>query len=47
MVNQKNQKNIITNIPNDSITFAITDRKLYVIVVTSSIEDNAKLLQQL
>ena len=32
---------------NQVTTFAITDTKLYVPVVTSSTEDNAKLLQQL
>ena len=32
---------------NQATTFAITDKKLYVLVVTLSIDDNAKLLQQL
>ena len=32
---------------NQDTTFAITDTKLYVPVVTLSIDDNAKLLQQL
>ena len=31
---------------NQNATFAITDTKLYVPVVTLSIQDNAKLLQQ-
>ena len=31
----------------EATTFAITDTKLYVPVVTLSIQDNAKLLQQL
>ena len=32
---------------NQATTLAITDTKLYVLVVTLSIDDNAKLLQQL
>ena len=32
---------------NQATTFTITDTKLYVLVVTLSIDDNAKLLQQL
>ena len=32
---------------NQNTTFSITDTKLYVLVVTLSTEDNAKLLQQL
>ena len=32
---------------NQATTFAITDIKLYVLEVTSSAEDNAKLYQQL
>ena len=36
-----------TNVANQNATFAITDTKLYVPVVTSSTQDNAKLLQQL
>ena len=32
---------------NQATTFAITDTKLYVTVVTLSAQDNAKLLQQL
>ena len=35
-----------TNVANQNATFAITDTKLYVPVVTLSIQDNAKLLQQ-
>ena len=38
---------VSTNIANQNATFAITDTKLYVPVVTLSIRDNAKLLQQL
>ena len=34
-------------ISNRSITFAITDTKLYILVVTLSSNDNTKLLQQL
>ena len=33
--------------PNQDTTFAITDTKLYVPLVTLSTDDNAKLLQQL
>ena len=36
-----------TNVPNQIATFAITDKKLYVRVVTLSTQDNAKLLEQL
>ena len=32
---------------NQATTFAITDTKLYVPILTLSIDDNAKLLQQL
>ena len=32
---------------NQATTFTLTDAKLYVLVVTLSIDDNAKLLQQL
>ena len=39
--------NCIIVASNDAITFAITDTKLYVPVVTLSTQDNAKLLQQL
>ena len=36
-----------TNIPNQNATFAITDAKLYVPVVTLSTQENTKFLQQL
>ena len=36
-----------TNVSNQNATFAITDTKLYVPVITLSQHDNAKLLQQL
>ena len=36
-----------TNVANQNATFAVTDTKLYVPVVTLSTQDNAKLLQQL
>ena len=38
---------IATNIPNQNATFAITDTKLYVPVVTLSTQENTKFLQQL
>ena len=38
---------VSTNIANQIETFAITDTKLYVPVVTLSTQDNAKLLEQL
>ena len=38
---------IATNIPNQIATFAITDTKLYVPVVTLSTQENTKFLQQL
>ena len=38
---------VFTNVANQNATFAITDTKLYVPVVTLSTQDNAKLLQQL
>ena len=38
---------IATNIPNQDATFAITDTKLYVPVVTLSTQENTKFLQQL
>ena len=38
---------ITTNIPNQNATFAITDTKLYVPVVTLSTQENTKFLQQL
>ena len=36
---------VSTNAANQNVTFAITDTKLYLPVVTLSIQDNAKLLQ--
>ena len=38
---------VASNVVNKNAIFAITDTKLYVPVVTLSIQDNAKLLQQL
>ena len=38
---------VYTNVANQCATFAITETKLYVSVVTLSTQDNAKLLQQL
>ena len=38
---------VSSNDANQNATFAITDTKLYVLVVTLSTQDNAKLLQQL
>ena len=38
---------VYTNVENQGGTFAITEAKLYVPVVTLSTQDNAKLLQQL
>ena len=38
---------VSTNVPNQNATFAITDTKLYVFVVTLSTQDNSKLLQRL
>ena len=38
---------ITTNIPNQNATFAISDTKLYVPVVTLSTQENTKFLQQL
>ena len=38
---------MVANIANQAATFSITDAKLYVPVVTSSTQDNAKLLEQL
>ena len=38
---------VSTKVANQNATFAITDTKLYVPVVTLSTQDNAKLLQQL
>ena len=36
-----------TDIGNEVATFSTTDTKLYVLFVTSSTQDNAKLLEQL
>ena len=38
---------VSTNVANQNATFAITDTKLYVPVVTLLTQDNVKLLQQL
>ena len=38
---------VATNAAAQAATFSITDTKLYVLVVTISIQDNAKLLEQL
>ena len=38
---------VSTNVSNENPTFAITDTKLYVPVITLSTQDNGKLLQQL
>ena len=39
---------VISNaVANQNTTFAITDQKLYVLVVTLLTDDNAKLLEQL
>ena len=38
---------VSTNIQNQNVTFAISDTKLYVPVVTLSIQENTKFLQQL
>ena len=38
---------VSTNVANQNATFEITNTKLYVLVVTSSTQDNAKLLQKL
>ena len=38
---------VYTNVANQGATFAITETKLYVPLVTLSTQDNAKLLQQL
>ena len=37
----------VTNVANQNATFTITETKLYVLVVTLSTQDNAKLLTQL
>ena len=38
---------VSTNVANQNATFAITDTKLYVPLLTLSTQDNSKLLQQL
>ena len=38
---------VYTNVANQDATFAITETKLYVTVVTLSTQDNAKVMQQL
>ena len=38
---------VYTNVANQGATFAITETKLYIPLVTLSTQDNAKLLQQL
>ena len=38
---------VFTRNANQGATFSVTDSKLYVSVLTLSIQDNAKLLQQL
>ena len=38
---------VATNVANQDATFSIIDTKLYVLVVTLSTQDNAKLLEQL
>ena len=38
---------VSTNVADQNVTFAITDTKLYVHVLTLSTQDNSKLLQQL
>ena len=43
----KNCVIVVTNVAAEAATFSITDTKLYVPVVTISIQDNAKLLEQL
>ena len=43
----KNCVTVSTNVANQNATLEITDTKLYVPVVTLSIQDNSKLLQQL
>ena len=42
----KNCVIISTNIPNQNPAFTITETNLYVLVVTSSTQDNTKLLPQ-
>ena len=43
----KNCYIVTTNVENQGVTFSITDTKVYVITVTLSSQDNAKLLEQL
>ena len=38
---------VVTDVQDQVITFSVTDRKRYVLVVTQSTQDNAKLLDQL
>ena len=38
---------VYTNVANQDATFAITETKLYVTVVTLSTQDNAKVMEQL
>ena len=40
-------KSIISTVVSQTTTFAITDAKLYVLVVTFPTQDNAKLQQQI
>ena len=43
----KNCVIVATNVSAQAATFSITDTKLYVPAVTISVQDNAKLLEQL
>ena len=43
----KNCVIVATNVAAQAATFSITDTKLYVPAVTISVQDNAKLLEQL
>ena len=48
-LDQNCSKNCIiamTDVANQNITFSITDTKMFVLVVTLSTQDNAKLLEQ-
>ena len=38
---------VVTDVQDQFITFSVTDRKRYVLVVTQSTQDNAKVLDQL
>ena len=38
---------VVTDVQDQFITFSVTNRKRYVLVVTQSTQDNAKLLDQL